>query len=41
MTPACVAVDLRQGLLALGEITGASADEAVLDAIFSKFCLGK
>ena len=41
MTPDCVAVDLRQGLLALGEITGASADEAVLDAIFSKFCLGK
>ena len=36
-----VAVDLQAGLKALGEITGESTSEEVLDRIFSQFCLGK
>jgi len=37
----CIATDLRSCLLALGEITGAQADDTVIDRIFSKFCVGK
>lgn len=37
----CVALDVRQAYAALGEITGETADEAVVDAVFSKFCVGK
>ncbi len=37
----CIATDLRSCLMALGEITGAQADEAVIDRIFSRFCVGK
>ncbi len=37
----CIATDLRSCLLALGEITGAEADDSVIDRIFSKFCVGK
>ncbi len=36
-----VAVDARAALMAIGEITGESASEAILDAIFSRFCIGK
>lgn len=35
------AVDLREALAALGEITGETASEAVVDEIFRRFCLGK
>jgi tRNA modification GTPase len=35
------ALNLRSGLDALGEITGASASEELLSAIFSRFCIGK
>ncbi|MFP3928052.1 MAG: tRNA uridine-5-carboxymethylaminomethyl(34) synthesis GTPase MnmE [Desulfobacteraceae bacterium] len=35
------AVDLNSGLEALGEITGETAGDDVLDKIFSTFCLGK
>ncbi|MFO7599614.1 MAG: tRNA uridine-5-carboxymethylaminomethyl(34) synthesis GTPase MnmE [Candidatus Desulfacyla sp.] len=36
-----VALELKSGLDALGEITGETTTEEVLDSIFSQFCLGK
>lgn len=36
-----VGIDIRRALDALGEITGETVDDAVLDRIFSEFCLGK
>jgi tRNA modification GTPase len=36
-----VAVDLRAGLDALGEIIGATSTDDILDSIFSRFCIGK
>jgi tRNA modification GTPase len=36
-----VAFELRTGLDALGEITGQTIDDEILDSIFSQFCLGK
>ncbi len=36
-----VALELREALAALGEVTGRSVGEDVLDRIFSKFCVGK
>jgi tRNA modification GTPase len=35
------AADLQQGLRALRSVTGEEADQEVLDAIFSRFCIGK
>lgn len=37
----CVLVDLREVYDALGEITGATAGEDIVNEIFSKFCVGK
>ena len=37
----CTLLDLRAAYNAYGEITGDTADEKIIDAIFSKFCLGK
>lgn len=37
----CVLVDLREAYEALGEITGRTATESIVDNIFSKFCVGK
>lgn len=37
----CTAVLLQSAWSALGEITGETASELIIDAIFSKFCLGK
>lgn len=37
----CVLIDLREGYDALGEITGATAGEDIVNGIFSKFCVGK
>ncbi len=36
-----IAVDVRVSLYAVGEITGEHVSEAVLDEIFSRFCIGK
>ena len=36
-----ISSDLRMSLDALGEITGRVDNEAMLDALFSKFCIGK
>lgn len=39
--PDLVAIDARAALLAIGEVTGEAASEAVLAAIFARFCIGK
>ena len=36
-----VSIDLKQAYDNLGEITGDSIEEDLLDKIFSQFCLGK
>ena len=41
LTPDLVAVDLREAWSALGEITGETANEEIINAVFSKFCVGK
>jgi tRNA modification GTPase len=38
---ALVAVDIHAALNALGEITGETVDEDLLDEIFRNFCIGK
>ncbi|MBQ9941828.1 MAG: tRNA uridine-5-carboxymethylaminomethyl(34) synthesis GTPase MnmE, partial [Christensenellaceae bacterium] len=37
----CAAIDLRTAWEALGEITGQTVSEDIIDRIFTKFCLGK
>ncbi len=37
----CAAIDLRGAWQSLGEITGDTLDEDIIDRIFTKFCLGK
>ncbi|MDZ7640594.1 MAG: tRNA uridine-5-carboxymethylaminomethyl(34) synthesis GTPase MnmE [Desulfurivibrio sp.] len=39
--PELLAVELQSGLAALGEIVGESSGEELLEAIFSRFCIGK
>ena len=41
MTPDMAATDLQAAQNALSEITGDRADEKLLDAVFSGFCVGK
>ncbi len=36
-----VALELREGLTAIGEVTGDGVGEDLLDRIFSRFCVGK
>ena len=40
-TPDCILVCLREAYDALGEITGSTATQAVVDSVFEKFCVGK
>lgn len=37
----CLALELREALSALGQITGETTPDDILDQIFSKFCVGK
>lgn len=37
----CVAIDLRNAWEKLGEISGDTLDEDIIDRIFSEFCIGK
>jgi tRNA modification GTPase len=36
-----VAMELREALAALGEVTGRDASEDLLERVFSRFCIGK
>ncbi len=36
-----ISVDIKQAYLSIGEITGNTASEEIIDQIFKKFCLGK
>ena len=40
-SPEFLAMDLREALQAIGEITGETTPEDVLDRIFASFCIGK
>ena len=37
----CLAMELRESLAALGQITGETTPDEILDQIFSRFCIGK
>ncbi len=41
MTEDFLSIDLMNAYTSLGEITGESVDEDLIDAIFEKFCMGK
>jgi len=41
MPPDCVVVDLRAAWEKLGEITGETVGEDIIDQIFAQFCIGK
>jgi tRNA modification GTPase len=41
LPPELVALEVREALNALGEITGKTTPEEVLDRIFANFCIGK
>jgi len=41
LTPDLLAIDIRQALHHLGEITGEITNDEILGNIFSKFCIGK
>jgi tRNA modification GTPase len=37
----CLAMELREALASLGQITGETTPDEILDQIFSRFCIGK
>lgn len=41
LSPDLVAMDIRQSLYSLGEITGEISTDDLLESIFSRFCIGK
>ena len=41
LAPEYIVVDLRAGLRAVGEITGADSVDEILDSLFGQFCIGK
>jgi tRNA modification GTPase len=36
-----LSLELREALAALGQITGETTPDAILEQIFSRFCIGK
>lgn len=41
MPPDCIVIDLKAAWESLGEITGETVNEDIIDQIFSQFCIGK
>jgi len=41
MPPEIVALEIREAMDSIGEITGKTSNEEILDHIFSRFCIGK
>jgi tRNA modification GTPase len=41
LSPELTALEVREALDSLGEITGHTTSEEVLDRIFANFCIGK